>query len=73
MASPSDEDVALLDRCAKATGLPSRSAAVQKAIGRLADPALEDAYATAWDEWEAAGDAEVWEGIAGDGLVDAAR
>ncbi len=71
--SVSEEDLAVLDRYAKAAGLPSRSAAIQKAIRMLGDPELEGAYAAAWDEWEASGDAADWEGTVADGLVDAAR
>jgi Arc/MetJ-type ribon-helix-helix transcriptional regulator len=71
--SLSDEEVAALDKYAQAAGLPSRSAAIQQAIRLLGDPELEDAYAKAWDEWQASGDAEAWESTAADGLVDAAR
>jgi len=71
--SLSEEDVASLDRYARATGLKSRSAAIQEAIRLLGDPELEQDYAAAWDEWEASGDAEAWETTSGDGLVDAPR
>lgn len=67
------EDVAALDRYAKAAGITTRSAAVQRAIRLLAQPDLDDAYALAWQEWEASGDAVAWERTSGDGLVDAAR
>ncbi len=71
--SLSEEDVAALDRYAEAAGLASRSAAIQRAIRMLGDPALDDAYAAAWDEWEASGDADAWETSLADGLADAAR
>jgi Arc/MetJ-type ribon-helix-helix transcriptional regulator len=71
--SLSSEDVATLDRYARAEGLASRSAAIQRAIRRLGDSALEDAYAAAWDEWVATGDAADWETTSSDGLTDAAR
>ncbi len=71
--SLSEEDVATLDRYAEAAGLTSRSAAIQRAIRMLGDPALDDAYAAAWDEWEASGDAAAWERTLADGLADAAR
>jgi Arc/MetJ-type ribon-helix-helix transcriptional regulator len=71
--SLSEEDVATLDRYADAVGLTSRSAAIQRAIRMLGDPALDAAYAAAWDEWEASGDAAAWETSLADGLVDAAR
>jgi Arc/MetJ-type ribon-helix-helix transcriptional regulator len=71
--SLSEEDVAAVDRYARAVGLPSRSAAIQQAIRLLGDPELEDAYAAAWDEWEASGDALAWEATTADGLADAAQ
>jgi Arc/MetJ-type ribon-helix-helix transcriptional regulator len=71
--SLSDEDVAALDRYVRAAGAPSRSAAIQQAIRMLGDPELEDAYAAAWDEWQASGEAAAWEVATADGLADAAR
>ncbi|MGB7447894.1 MAG: ribbon-helix-helix domain-containing protein [Ornithinimicrobium sp.] len=68
-----DEDVATLDRYAEAAGMASRSAAIQRAIRLLAQPALDDAYAAAWEEWEASGDAAAWEETTADGLADVAR
>ena len=62
------EDVAALDEYARATGLRSRSAAVQQAIRALRLTGLEDDYARAWQEWDASSDSELWEGTAGDGL-----
>ena len=71
--SLSDEDVAALDDYARAQGLKSRSAALQRAIRMLRHPALEQDYAAAWDEWEASGEEAAWEATAADGLADAAR
>lgn len=71
--SLSEDDVATLDRYAHATGLKSRSAAIQRAIRLLEDPELEQDYAAAWSEWEASGEGAVWEATAGHGLADAAR
>lgn len=68
-----DEDVAALDRYAAAVGVSTRSAAIQRAIRLLSDPQLEDAYAAAWQEWEASGEAAAWEETTVDGLADAAR
>jgi antitoxin MazE9 len=68
-----EEDVAALDEYARATGLKSRSAAVQRAIRLLRQRDLEKDYAVAWDEWESSGDEHAWEVTAGDGLADAAR
>jgi hypothetical protein len=64
---------ALLDRFAQAVGITSRSAAIQRAIRLLPSPELDDAYAAAWDEWEASGDAAAWEETTADGLADASR
>ena len=71
--SVSDDDVAILDRFAATSGLPSRSAAVQHAIRLLATAGLEDDYAAAWEEWDASGDRAAWERTVGDGAVDAPR
>lgn len=71
--SLSEEDVAILDKYAAATGLGSRSAAVQRAIRLLGDPHIEEDYAAAWQEWESSGDAGLWEATAADGLSDASR
>ena len=71
--SLSESDVAALDKFAQAAGLKSRSAAIQQAIKLLGDPELEDAYAAAWLEWDASGDARSWDATAADGLVDAPR
>jgi len=68
-----DEDVAALDRYMQAAGVPSRSAAIQRAIRMLRDPELEDAYGAAWGEWQASGEATAWEATTADGLADAAR
>jgi Arc/MetJ-type ribon-helix-helix transcriptional regulator len=68
-----DEDVAALDNYARAQGLKSRSAAVQRAIRMLRHPDLEQDYIAAWDEWEASGEEAAWESAAADGLADAAR
>lgn len=71
--SLSEEDLAKLDRYVQASGLSSRSAAIQQAIRMLGDPELEEDYAAAWDEWAASGDEATWESAAGDGLADVAR
>ncbi len=71
--SVSEEDVALLDEYARASGLSSRSAAVQRAIRLLRHEDLEHDYAAAWEDWESSGERAAWEGTVGDGLTDAAR
>jgi Arc/MetJ-type ribon-helix-helix transcriptional regulator len=68
-----EADVAALDEYARASGLPSRSAAVQHAIQLLHHPDLEQDYAAAWDEWESSGERAAWEATTADGLADAAR
>jgi Arc/MetJ-type ribon-helix-helix transcriptional regulator len=67
------EDVATLDEYVRATGLPSRSAAVQHAVRMLRLPHLEQDYEAAWAEWEAAGDQAAWNAATADGMTDAAR
>ena len=66
--SLSESDVAALDEHVRAAGLPSRSAAVQRAIRLLTHRQLEQDYAAAWQEWDDSGDREVWEGVTADGL-----
>jgi Arc/MetJ-type ribon-helix-helix transcriptional regulator len=68
-----DEDVAALDRYAREAGISSRSAAIQRAIRLLAQPELDSAYAAAWQEWEASGEAAAWDEATADGLADAPR
>lgn len=71
--SLSNDDIAVLDEYVKKTGLPSRSAGLQRAVQMLRFPALEEDYAEAWAEWAADEDAELWEATAADGASDAAR
>jgi Arc/MetJ-type ribon-helix-helix transcriptional regulator len=68
-----EEDVAALDAYARAIGLKTRSAAVQRAIRLLRYPDLEDDYAAAWEEWQSSGEQAAWEATAADGLANAAR
>jgi Arc/MetJ-type ribon-helix-helix transcriptional regulator len=65
-----DEDVTFLDEYAKAIGAPSRSAVIHRAVGLLRASKLGNDYAAAWDEWEAAGEAELWESVINDGLTE---
>lgn len=71
--SVTEQDVAVVDGYARSAGLPSRSAAIQHAIRLLSMVDLESDYAQAWQDWEASGEHQVWESVAGDGLADAAR
>lgn len=68
-----DEDVAILDAYAERAGLPSRSAALQRAVRMLRHPNLEADYDAAWQEWRADDDAAAWDTATDDGLSDAAR
>ncbi|MFT4164794.1 MAG: ribbon-helix-helix domain-containing protein [Microlunatus sp.] len=68
-----EEDVATLDEFASATGLRTRSAAVQYAIRLLRRAELESDYEAAWAEWEQSGDQQTWDVASADGLGDAAR
>lgn len=63
-----ESDVAFIDRYAAAHGVPSRSAAVQRAIALLRASELADAYLDAWQEWVAEGEAEAWEPAVDDGI-----
>jgi len=60
--------VAALDEYLRSSGLPSRSAAVQRAIRLLKHERLEQDYADAWQEWEASGEQAFWDVTTNDGL-----
>lgn len=62
------EDVVFLDEYANAHSFRSRSAVVHEAIRTLRFRTLDEAYAEAWSEWEASGEADVWDAVVGDGL-----
>ena len=66
--SLSEQDVEFLDDYAASHGVPSRSATVQRAVALLRAHVLSDSYEQAWAEWEASGDASLWEAVAADGL-----
>ena len=63
-----DEDVEFLDDYAVAQGIPSRSAALQKAVRLLRASELGPHYEAAWTEWSESGDEQLWEAAAGDGI-----
>lgn len=67
------EDVAFLDEYVKLAGMPSRSAAVHRAVKLLRADGLEAEYAEAYEQWDASEDVELWDAVTGDGLSDAAR
>ena len=63
-----DEDLEFLDQYTKDAGLDSRSAALQKAVRLLRSAELSQEYAAAWEEFDASGDAALWESTVGDGI-----
>jgi Arc/MetJ-type ribon-helix-helix transcriptional regulator len=65
--SLAEEDLEFLDEYARARQLPSRSAAVQRAITLLRATELGDAYADAWEDWTESGEAAAWEVTSADG------
>jgi Arc/MetJ-type ribon-helix-helix transcriptional regulator len=71
--SLSKEDIRALDAYVEQAGLPSRSAAVQRAIRMLRHPTLEEDYRNAWAEWSTVREGDMWEEAAEDGFGDAAR
>lgn len=62
------EDVEFLDAYTAAQGFESRSATVHKAVRLLRASELGASYEDAWSEWAKAGEDEVWEAAAVDGL-----
>ena len=56
-----EDDVDFLDRYTEAHQIPSRSAALQRAIRLLRASELTDAYAAAFVEWADGADAESWD------------
>ena len=63
-----DEDVEFLETYARSRGLTSRSAALHRAVRLLRTSELTDAYADAWETWDAGPEARLWESTVGDGL-----
>jgi len=63
-----DDDVDYLDRFASTQGLPSRSAALQRAVRLLRASELGAAYEDAWAEWAESGEDDAWEPSTPDGL-----
>ncbi|MFJ3171202.1 ribbon-helix-helix domain-containing protein [Streptomyces roseus] len=66
------EDVAFVDEYATRTEADSRSAVIHAAIDLLRAADLEAEYTEAFAEWEASGDAELWDRTSGDGITDEA-
>jgi Arc/MetJ-type ribon-helix-helix transcriptional regulator len=64
-----DDDIRFLDGYARERGAPSRSAVVHEAVDLLRAAGLETEYDFAFQEWEVAGDAELWDSATGDGIA----
>jgi len=62
-----DDDVTFLDSYAAEKGLPSRSAALHRAVRLLRATGLGAAYEAAWVEWSNEDEA-LWNHAAADGL-----
>lgn len=62
------EDVEFLDTYAHEHDVGNRSAVLHRAVDLLRAAQLGDAYAAAWQEWDDAGESEVWDGTAADGV-----
>lgn len=65
-----DDDIAFLDAYAAAEGYASRSAVLHKAVRLLRAADLAQDYEEAFREWEASGEAAVWDVATGDGMPD---
>ena len=62
-----NEDLTFLDAYVEEKGLPSRSAALHKAIRLLRASGLGSAYEAAWSEWRE-GEESTWDVTSSDGL-----
>ena len=66
MSLPS-EDLTFIDAYVAEKGLPSRSAALHRAVRLLRASGLGVAYEAAWSEWREENEA-IWDATASDGL-----
>ena len=62
-----EDDIAFVDRYARDTGT-TRSAAMHQAVQMLRSRSLAADYEAASEEWEAGGEADLWDAVTGDGL-----
>jgi Arc/MetJ-type ribon-helix-helix transcriptional regulator len=62
------EDVVFLDAYTREAGLPSRSAALHRAVRLLRMAELGADYEDAWDEWAKSDEASAWDITTADGL-----
>lgn len=63
-----DDDVEFLDHYAESEGLPSRSAALHRAVRLLRGLELAPAYEDAFVEWDGSEEAADWDVAVGDQL-----
>ena len=63
-----EEDVEFLDEYAASNGIGSRSAAVHNAVRLLRASELGSAYESAWGDWSASDDDNLWASAIDDGL-----
>jgi Arc/MetJ-type ribon-helix-helix transcriptional regulator len=63
-----EDDIKFLDSYTSQQGCSSRSAALHRAVTMLWSDQLMDAYEDAWREWEASGEADIWDAVTADGL-----
>ncbi|KQY97549.1 antitoxin [Microbacterium sp. MEC084] len=61
-------DLAFLEAYGRRHHLASRSAALRAAVRALREAEAEREYVTAFEEFGESGDAELWDGVSGDGL-----
>lgn len=64
-----DADVKVLDDYVSRHAGGSRSSALHAAVLALREQSLIVEYAAAYDEWEASGEADLWDRTVGDGLT----
>lgn len=63
-----EDDIEYLDEYAHTQGLPSRSAAIHKAVRLLRASELGAAYDDAWRDWFDSGEGELWDVTTADGM-----
>ncbi len=62
-----EEDLTFLDAYVQEKGLPSRSAALHKAVRLLKASGLSSTYEAAWSEWHGENES-MWDTTSSDGL-----
>ena len=60
--------VAFLGKYQATHSVRSKSEVIAEAVRLLRERELEKQYAAAFEEWEASGEADLWEAVSGDGL-----